>query len=222
MLSTTAMLECAILQIVHEQLGTTQACTVEKLINMFLHRNRRHQTKKVKFTAERSLETWLCRKSSSGVPACWCGWGRQDTYETLVIWMGPTLVQKQYPISSEASPSHPSPCQFTRWTTAGSWSRSNTCWHSGKRRCSSGEKKIYSTSLQTTCTGVTAGISPPHGRTTTLLSKSTINKECCCCQIAPSPGYDSEQTAKAALDESTRQIATTSKPQQLLDCDWIY
>ena len=78
---------------------------------------------------------------------------------------------------------------------------------------------------QTTSTGVSAGISPPsrsHGRTTTLPSKSTVNKECCCCQITPSLGSDFEQAVKAALDESTHRIATTSKPQQLLDCDWIY
>ena len=40
--------------------------------------------------------------------------------------------------------------------------------------------------------------------------------------IAQSLGSDSEQTAKAALDETTRQILTTSEPQQFLNCDWIY
>ena len=53
------------------------------------------------------------------------------------------------------------------------------------------------------------------------MSKSTINntQDCYCCPIAMS---DFEQTAKAALDETTHRIATTSEPQQLLDCDWIY
>ena len=62
-----------------------------------------------------------------------------------------------------------------------------------------------------------ARISPPsdsHG--------STAKKCCCCCPIAHSPSFDTEQTAKAALDKTTRQIAATSEPQQLLDCDWIY
>ena len=130
-------------------IATTQACTVDKLINMFLHRNRRCQTKGGSITTGRSLETWLRRMSNSGVPACWCGWGRQDTYKTFAIRMGPSWVQEQYSISSEASPSHPSPGQYTRWTTAGSWpwaARSNTCWHSGNW-CFSGEKKMYSTTL---------------------------------------------------------------------------
>ena len=56
---------------------------------MFLHRNRRRQTKRGSITAGRSLETWLCKMSNSGVPACWCGWGRQDTYKTLVIRIPP-------------------------------------------------------------------------------------------------------------------------------------
>ena len=78
---------------------------------------------------------------------------------------------------------------------------------------------------QTTSTGMSAGISPPsnsHDSTASLMSKSTTEKCCCCCPIAQSLSSDSEQTAKAALDETTRQIVTTSEPQQLLDCDWIY
>ena len=78
---------------------------------------------------------------------------------------------------------------------------------------------------QTTSTGMSAGIGPPsHSSTASLLSKSTTKKKkCCyCCPIAQSLGSDSEQAAKAALDETTRHIATTSEPQQLLDCDWIY
>ena len=94
MLSTTAMLEiiiytCKILQLVDRQLHI-QARIVDKLINIFLHRNTRQQTKRGSITAGRSLETWLRRKSNSGVPTGWCGWGRQDTYETLVIQMGPS------------------------------------------------------------------------------------------------------------------------------------
>ena len=50
----------------------------------------RHQTKKFKITAGRSLETWLRKMLNSGVPVGWCGWGRQDTYKALVIWMGPS------------------------------------------------------------------------------------------------------------------------------------
>ena len=79
---------------------------------------------------------------------------------------------------------------------------------------------------QTSSTGMSAGISPPsdsHGGSASLLSKPTTNKKrCCCCPIAQSFGFDSEQTAKAAIDETTRQIVTTSEPQQLLNCDWIY
>jgi len=48
------------------------------------------------------------------------------------------------------------------------------------------------------------------------------NKKCCCCPIAKSLGSDFEQTTKAALDKTTHRIATTSEPQQFLDCDWIY
>ena len=80
---------------------------------------------------------------------------------------------------------------------------------------------------QTSSTKMSAGITPPsdsHGGSTRLPSKPTTStKKCCyCCPIAQSLGSDSEQTAKAALDETTRQILTTSEPQQLLDCDWIY
>ena len=72
-----------------------------------------------------------------------------------------------------------------------------------------------------------AGISPPsdsHGSTASLSSQSATCKKkcCCCCLIAHSPRFDTEQTAKAALDKTTCQIAATSEPQQLLDCDWIY
>ena len=82
-------------------------------------------------------------------------------------------------------------------------------------------------SNQTSSTRMSAGITPPsdsHGGSTNLPSKPTTNtKKCCyCCPFAQSLGSDSEQTAKAALDETTRQILTASEPQQLLDCDWIY
>ena len=79
---------------------------------------------------------------------------------------------------------------------------------------------------QITSTGMSAGISPQYGRIASLPSKptrSTYNKKCyCCCPITDSLGSDSEQTAKAALDETIHQIVTTSEPQQLLDCEWIY
>ena len=95
---------------------------------------------------------------------------------------------------------------------------------------------------QTTSTGMSAGIGPPseniehqttstrmspsdsHGSTASLSSQSITNQKkcCCCCPTAHSPATDSERTAKAALDKTTRQIANTSEPQQLLDCDWIY
>ena len=78
---------------------------------------------------------------------------------------------------------------------------------------------------QTTSTRMSAGISPPsdsHDSTASLRCKSTTEKCCCCSPITQSLSSDSEQTAKAALDETTRQIVTTSEPQQLLDCDWIY
>ena len=53
----------------------------------------------------------------------------------------------------------------------------------------------------------------PHSNT------SHTKGSCHCCN-----GSDSElqQTTKAALDETAHQIATTSEPQQFLDCDWIY
>ena len=72
---------------------------------------------------------------------------------------------------------------------------------------------------------MSAGISLPsdsHDSTASPISKSTTEKCCCCCPIAQSLSSDSEQTAKAALDKTTRQIVTTSGSQQLLDCDWIY
>ena len=80
---------------------------------------------------------------------------------------------------------------------------------------------------QTTNTGMSAGISPPsdsHGGSTNLSSTSTsYTTECCfCCPIVQSSSFDPEQTAKAALDKITRQVALTSESQQLLDCDWIY
>ena len=80
---------------------------------------------------------------------------------------------------------------------------------------------------QTTNTGMSAGISPPsdsHGGSTNLSSTSTsYTTECCfCCPNVQSSSFDPEQTAKAALDKTIRQIAITSESQQLLDCDWIY
>ena len=80
---------------------------------------------------------------------------------------------------------------------------------------------------QTTSTGMSAEISQPsfsHGSTESLSSQSsqsTTNNDkcCCCCPIAHSLP---EQATKKALDKTTRQIAITSEPQQLLDCDWIY
>ena len=52
-----------------------------------------------------------------------------------------------------------------------------------------------------------------------LSSESASHRNCYCCF-----GSDSElqQTAKSALDKTARQIANTSEPQHLLDCDWIY
>ena len=73
---------------------------------------------------------------------------------------------------------------------------------------------------------ISVGISPSdlRGSTASLSSQSITNhKKCCCsCPIPHSVTTDSERTAKAALDKTTRQIVTTSGPQQLLDCDWIY
>ena len=78
------------------------------------------------------------------------------------------------------------------------------------------------TENQTTITGISP--SESHGNTASLSSQTITNQKkcCCCCPIAHSPATDSEQTAKAALNKTTHQIATTSEPQQLLDCDWIY
>ena len=79
-------------------------------------------------------------------------------------------------------------------------------------------------SNQTTSAGMTAGISPQYGSTESLPSKTTTyNKKCyCCCPLADSLGSDLEQTAKAALDETTHLIAKTSEQLQLLNCEWIY
>ena len=64
---------------------------------------------------------------------------------------------------------------------------------------------------------------PSYGATESLISESTSYKrKCCCCPFAHSLGSDVEQAAKAALDETTHKIATTSGTQQVLDCDWIY
>ena len=79
---------------------------------------------------------------------------------------------------------------------------------------------------RTTSTGMSAGVgSPSHSQVSTasLPSKSINNiTGYYCCPVAKSLDSDFEQTAKAALDKTTRQIATTSEPQQLLNCDWIY
>ena len=61
---------------------------------------------------------------------------------------------------------------------------------------------------RTTSTGMSAGVGSPshsHDSTESLLSKS-INNEmgCYCCPIAISLDSDFEQTAKAALDKTTR------------------
>ena len=45
-------------------------------------------------------------------------------------------------------------------------------------------------------------------------------KRCCFC--CTGPDSELQQTTKAALDKTAHQIANTSEPQQLLDCDWIY
>ena len=45
---------------------------------------------------------------------------------------------------------------------------------------------------------------------------------CCCCPTAHSLRNDFEESIKAALDKTTRQIANIPEPHQLLDCDWIY
>ena len=72
----------------------------------------------------------------------------------------------------------------------------------------------------------TTGISPPPAHTSSettlcgcLFCESAFHRNCYCWN-----GSDSElqQTAKAALDKTARQIADTSEPQHLLDCDWIY
>ena len=70
-----------------------------------------------------------------------------------------------------------------------------------------------------TSTGMSAEISQPsfsHGSIERLLT----NDECCCC--CPIVHSLPEQTTKAALNKTTRRIAITSEPQQLLDCDWMY
>ena len=56
---------------------------------------------------------------------------------------------------------------------------------------------------------------------TSMLNHSTSQREksCCCCNRSNS---EVQQTTKAALDKTTRQIAITSESQELLDCDWIY
>ena len=69
----------------------------------------------------------------------------------------------------------------------------------------------------------TTGISPSPAHTSSentlcgcLFCESASHRNCYCWN-----GSDSElqQTAKAALDKTARQIADTSEPQHLLDCD---
>ena len=74
------------------------------------------------------------------------------------------------------------------------------------------------------CTGRTesTGIASSSVRLQSSSSESTSDsKGCFCCN-----GSDSDQelklAVKEALDKTTRRIATTSEPQQCLDCDWIY
>ena len=74
------------------------------------------------------------------------------------------------------------------------------------------------------CTGRTEspGIaSSPESLHTLSIESTSDSKGCFCCN-----GSDSDQelklAVKEALDKTTHQIASTSEPQQLLDCDWIY
>ena len=74
------------------------------------------------------------------------------------------------------------------------------------------------------CTGRTesTGISSSFVWLHTPSSESTSDsKGCFCCN-----GSDSDQelklAVKEALDKTTHRIASTSEPQQLLNCDWIY
>ena len=99
------------------------------------------------------------------------------------------------------------------------------CCKCNNQTTSTGLSSLPSENVQNQITS--AGISPQsdsHGSTEILSSQfDTSKKKCCgCCPIAHSPDTDFEQITKAALDKTAHQIATTSEPQQLLDCDWIY
>ena len=99
------------------------------------------------------------------------------------------------------------------------------CCKCNNQTTSTGLSSLPSENLKNQTTSVEiSSQSDSYGSTENLSSQfATSKKVCCnCCPIAHSPATDFEQTAKAALDKTTRRIATTSEPQQLLDCDWIY
>ena len=53
-------------------------------------------------------------------------------------------------------------------------------------------------------------------------SESTSDSIGCFCCNGSDTDQELKLAVKEALDKTTRQIASTSEPQQLLDCDWIY
>ena len=75
------------------------------------------------------------------------------------------------------------------------------------------------------CTGKTesSGVGSSSITLDPSSSKSTSHRKgsCFCCNGSDSD-HEVKQAAKLAMDKMACQIANTYKPQQLLDCDWIY
>ena len=75
------------------------------------------------------------------------------------------------------------------------------------------------------CTGKTesSGIGSSSITLDPSSSKSTSHRKgsCFCCNGSDSD-HEVKQAAKLAMDKMACQIANTCKPQQLLDCNWIY
>ena len=74
------------------------------------------------------------------------------------------------------------------------------------------------------CTGRTesTGISSSFVWLDPVSSKSTSDSKGCFCCNGSDSDHELKLAVKEALDKTTRRIASTSEPQQLLDCDWIY
>ena len=71
---------------------------------------------------------------------------------------------------------------------------------------------------RTESTGISSSSIKLHPKSHESISDS---KGCFCCNDSDSD-HELKQAAKSAIAETAFRIANTPKPQQLLDCDWIY